>query len=289
MSFPSISFIFLIFLIFLPHCSPADRFSFVDYFSSFSGCSPSSSLILHSDQLFYGLTRTGGAGDVGTIFSLNETAGGQVRTVFSFNGNSNSRPFQSLFSHSNGFLYGFTEISPAIFKFSPSNPGSIIFLSQLSSRPATSLISSSNSQLLFGALEKRIFSLDPATDSVVEFSSSNFPGFSISSLIDFGSGILLGACSEDFSTGAGNIFTYTIAANSFEIVYQFSGNDNSGGSAPFSLLRVPSSSTVFGLTAKSNLGTGAIFSYSHLTRNISVLYSFPGSGSGAQIPSGNLL
>ena len=58
------------------------------------------------DGNFYGVSSKGGSGGVGTIFQL--TPGGQVTSLFSFNGTNGSGPGFSLVEAKNGTLWGTT-------------------------------------------------------------------------------------------------------------------------------------------------------------------------------------
>jgi uncharacterized repeat protein (TIGR03803 family) len=104
-----------------------NTFSLRHSFDGTNGASPRGSLLRASNGLFYGLTRTGGANDQGTLFSFNPS--GNIYTVLhSFadaDGNRNgANPNGSLAEYADGVLYGLTAAGGAfghgtVFSFNP--------------------------------------------------------------------------------------------------------------------------------------------------------------------------
>ena len=70
------------------------------------GSEPTGALAFSGNTL-YGVTRTGGASNHGTIFRI--TTAGNFTSLHDFTGTNGSRPAGGLFLHSNGLLYGTTE------------------------------------------------------------------------------------------------------------------------------------------------------------------------------------
>jgi len=74
--------------------------------SGFDGREPAAALIQAADGNFYGTTKTGGAGDYGTVFKMD--AAGNVTTLHSFASTDGADPLGALIQTADGTFYGTT-------------------------------------------------------------------------------------------------------------------------------------------------------------------------------------
>jgi uncharacterized repeat protein (TIGR03803 family) len=92
-------------------------------FDGTNGAEPFAGLVQAANGDFYGVTLTGGTGNVGTVFKI--TMSGKLTTLFNFNGTDGNGPTGTLIQASDGNFYGTTQSGGSldqgtVFKMTPS-------------------------------------------------------------------------------------------------------------------------------------------------------------------------
>jgi uncharacterized repeat protein (TIGR03803 family) len=131
---------------------PAQTFTTIYNFCSQTNCtdgsSPWAGLIQATDGDLYGTTVLTGAYGLGTVFKV--TVGGNLTTLFSFDGEDGSLPYGGLVQDSNGSFYGTTVVGPyssgTVFKIAPSGNLTALFSFDVTdgTEPYAALVQDSN-------------------------------------------------------------------------------------------------------------------------------------------------
>ncbi|MEA2571377.1 MAG: hypothetical protein QOI24_3378 [Acidobacteriota bacterium] len=95
-------------------------------FDGTNGATPSGPLMLSGSSL-YGVTRTGGANDLGTVYKIDQSSGA-LTTVVTFNGSNGYYPNGGL-TASGSYLYGLTINGSSLFRLDPASNAYMIFSS----------------------------------------------------------------------------------------------------------------------------------------------------------------
>jgi len=221
-------------------------------FSNSDGAGPVGGLLLPGGNTLYGVTRSGGTYNAGTLFSYN-IDNGNFTTLYQFGfGADGVMPTGTLIQASNGLLYGMT------------NGGGVRSLGT-------------------------IFSYDLSSNT---FNTCyNFAGTVYSdgqgpsgSLLQAGNGLLYGITGIGGPLNMGTLFSYNIATATEKVLHNF---DTVGGSNPVGTLIQASDNLLYGLTTSGGtFGGGVIFSYSPADSLYLFHHDF---GTDGQDPAGSLV
>ncbi len=231
--------------------SEAVLYSFKD---SADGGLPHGSLIQANDYLLYGTTTSGGAHNMGTIFSYNISTDVQV-VSHSFSNNSDGQtPEGSLIQATDSFLYGMAHYGGLYAK-------GIIF----------------NYNIFTGAY--RILH---------SFRGNDDGQYPTGSLLKANNGMIYGMTPGGGTVNQGVIFSYSILTDTISVIHNF-GIDSDGAFPYGSLIQVEDS-LLYGITSlggANNIGT--VFSYNINTSNEKVLTSFNGQNGNCAGWNGDLM
>lgn len=220
-----------------------------------NGSNPWGSLIQASDGKFYGMTRQGGANNMGVIFQYNPITSTYSKK-FDFDGAINGGyPYGLLIQASDGKLYGMTR-----------NGGSGIGVGVL-------------------------FQYDPATSTYTKkFDFGGANGYSpFGSLIQASDGMLYGMTSQGgnlINSGKGVLFQYNLATSNYTKKVVF---DSINGESPLGNLIQGSDGMLYGMTAGGGADSGGvIFQYDPSTSSYTKKFDFD-TGANGNTPMGSLL
>ncbi len=230
--------------------NPATRaFVTVVEFSGADGANPQASLVSDGAGLLWGTTARGGASDLGTVFSVNETTGA-LTTKVNFTGTTGqaigSQPKGALWCDGSGVFWGTTSAGGAldlgtIFKFDPAaNGGTFI--------------------------------------SVAEFSGTNgtSPGAAPdAALVDAGGGILWSTTERGGTSDLGTVFKFNTGTSGISTVVNFAG---ANGQNPKGRLHHDGLGFFYGTTSgggTSNQGT--VFKVNAATSELTMLADLTGT------------
>ncbi len=230
--FSLIGFCFL----FLPILSSAQYTKLLDFGSTSKGTNPYSAPI--SDGTFlYGMTTSGGANNLGTIYKI-KTDGTGFSKLLDFDGNNGSNPYGSLYSDGT-FLYGTT------YSGGTNSQGTIFKLKT------------------DGSGYTKLF----------DFAYATTGGFPYGSLISDGT-FLYGTTSQGGSKTYGTVFKIKTDGSGFLKLLEFDGTTNGG--LPYGSL-YSDGTFLYGTTSGQYLSFGTIFKVQTDGTNASTIYQFTGS------------
>ncbi len=211
----------------------------VEFTGESNGSYGSSSLIIGSDGLLYGMTKNGGTNDMGTIFSIH-TDGSGYDKLLDFDGNNGALPQGSLVeSATDGYLYGMT------YQGGASGLG-VVFKIKKDGTNYTRLLD-------FDGIK----GANPMLGPLLEFQTGNFIGMTY-----------IGGPSY-----AGTIFTIS-STGSYHLVKDF---PQPAGS-PMVLVSNPGNTALYGVASSGGaFGNGAIFKAQPDGSNYSVITDIPGT------------
>jgi len=238
-------------LIFSYNISTSTYTDLYDFNSGVTGKYPNGSLFAIGNVL-YGMTSSGGTGNVGNIFSYTILTS-TYTNLYSFTLATGGYPYASLVSDGS-ILYGMTNGGGAhgvgvIFSFNPT--GNVY-----------------NDLLDFNGTS-------------IPYGSNPFYG-----QLTLYNNILYGMIPTGGTSNLGLIFSYNPSTTAYTDLYNF--NSGIGGEYPYGSLLL-SGNTFFGMTQSGGtLGIGNIFSFNILTNTYSNLFSFT-SGVNGKIPYGSLI
>lgn len=238
------------------------------------GADPNSGLVVdHSGNLF-GTTTGGGTSGLGTVFKLFAPAGGTgvytEQILHSFTGGADgATPYANIaFSNASGseVLFGTTTAGGT------GSSGTVFMMQATGSSPAYKTIYSFSGGA-DGATPYAPVTVGPTGNL---FGTTFFGGESVSGTGSFGVIYELTP-----PTGSATAYTQTV-------LHTFNGAD---GANPSGGLVTDTAGGLYGTTAGGVVGFGNVFelSYSSKTYNLSVLYTFPGTGGDGQAPLGSVL
>lgn len=260
-------------------------------FGDTSGSTPQGSLILASDNKFYGMTSRGGLNDDGIIFQFNPAT--KIFTKkFDFNQKDSStgaRPNGSLLQGQDGKFYGMTEFGGnknkgVLFQYNMSTntfTKKIDFDSTNSgSAPLGSLIQLADGRM-YGLSSKGgsnnlgvIFLYNPTTNAISRRASFNGTALGTSphgDLLLANDGLLYGLCTGGGTNNAGVLFSFNPSND--KLIKEISFNSSTTGEFPEGSLIQDSDGKIYGFTnSGGNNGDGTLFQYiistGSLTTNI---------------------
>jgi uncharacterized repeat protein (TIGR03803 family) len=222
-----------------------------DFTGIANGAYPNGSLLLSSNGKFYGMTRQGGTGSIGTLFEYDPSANSLTKR-FDFDGQHGSTPYGSLVTGANGKLYGMT------------NGGTVGF----------------------GTL----FEFDQVTNTLtkkIDFSSLPQGGNPTGGLIQASNGKFYGLTTTGGAFGSGVLFEYDSGTTVITPKVHFDGVNN--GANPEASLRTGPDGKLYGLTSQGGAwDNGVLFAFDPLNGTYSKKVDFDGPTKGS-LPQGNLL
>ena len=254
----------------------------------------------------YGMTRLGGANNLGTIFKT-DANGANCTILKDLVTTDGTQPQGALLQASDGKLYGLTSAGGAsfsygtIFQFDPTTNNytkKVNFNSTNGDGPKGSLIQATDGKLygmtFYGGTNDLgvIFQYDPSTNALVkkiDFSATlgNSPA---GSLIQATDGNMYGMTSVGGTNNLGVLFQYNPTTNAYTKKIDFSGTTN--GSGPVGSLIQASDGKLYGMTKLGGANnSGIIFQYDPTTSVFIKKIDLTGS-SGAAIghwPTGSLI
>jgi uncharacterized repeat protein (TIGR03803 family) len=274
--------------------------SLLDFSGTSDGAGPNGSLIF-SGSLLYGMTKMGGANNMGCIFKI-KTDGTGYSKMFDFSGLTNGKyPLGSLMLSGN-FLYGMTSeggnagkgcifkisivnsVFTKLFDFSGTSDGST---------PFGSLVMSGNvlyGMTVFGGGNNKgcIFKINTDGSGFThlhEFSGMTDGEMPYGSLILSGN-ILYGMTIEGGANNEGCIFSINTDGSGYSIIFDFNDKMNGAYFPGGSLTLIEN--ILFGMTTVGGTyGYGSIFQFDAAHDGCSRLLDFNGAGNGND-PHGDL-
>lgn len=210
-------------------------------------------LLEATNGFLYGMTNSGGANDLGVLFSINPVTY-KVTKEFDFDGTNNgSRPYGNLIEANNGKLYGMT------YQGGTNNHGVIFEYNPL----------------------------DKVFNKLVDFNNSTIGGFARGSLMQSSNGKLYGLTTSGGANSSGVLFEYEITTNTYIKKIDFNGTNGSG---PNGSLIEASNGKFYGLTSSGGANSrGTLFEYDYATNGLTVKRSFSSSFNGYYNPRGSLI
>lgn len=281
------------------------------------GYGPGSNLTLASNNKLYGVTRYGGASEIGSLFEYDPLSN-ISSLLYGFNYNSGHYPYGSLLEASDGKLYGITNktvygnvdsfnsmfysfdittnIYSPIFKFNSSKDGA---------GPDGSLTYSENHQKFYGLTFRggvndtgAIFEFNPVNNlyarlhSFDEVNNNELGIAPRASLLEASNGKLYGTAYRGGNNNLGVFFEFDLSSNTYSKKHDFS--DELGGTPLGDLLQA-SNNKIYGMTSvggegvfmEINAPAGTIFEYDINSNQYAKIHDF-NLESGA-FPNGGLI
>jgi uncharacterized repeat protein (TIGR03803 family) len=262
-------------------------------------------LSIHSySQEFWGMTSSGGAYGLGTLFKA-DTGCTNTQVKYSFVSNiPGSTPDGDLVQASNGKFYGMTSSGGSnstgiLFEYDPTSgvyTKKFEFNGANGANPNGSLVQGANGKLygmtpLGGANNMGVlFSYDPVTslyNRLINFSGSANGANPMGSLIQASTGKLYGMTSAGGANGLGILFSYDPATGIFIDKIDFAGVAN--GSVPNGSLVQAFNGKLYGLTSTGGIkNDGVLFSYDTTAGTLTKMIDFDSIPKGCN-PNGALV
>ncbi len=272
-----------------------------DFSGIATGGTPPNSLIQATDGKLYGMTNTGGANGIGTLFQFDPATLGFLNK-FDFTGIDGDSPSGSLMQASDGKLYGMTEIGGAnasgvVFQYDPFTSAYIKkFDFGVVANPFGSLVQATDNKL-YGMTQTgganalgTIFQYDPATNiyiDKIDFSGAATGDTPLGSLIQATDGTLYGMTSAGGANGFGVLFQYNPLTNILIDKFDFSGI--ASGDTPLGSLVQAIDGTLYGVTSAGGANAfGTLFQFNPVTNVFTNKFDFNGAISG-NTPFGSLI
>jgi uncharacterized repeat protein (TIGR03803 family) len=278
----------------------------IDFKETESGCKPQGSLIQADNGKIYGMTKEGGANNLGVLFELDPTTNTYSKKL-DFNGTENGRnPYGSLIQTTNGKLYGSTSLggeydSGVLFEWDPATDTYTKRLDfngpENGSWPSGSLIQADNGKL-YGITshggtnnEGVLFEWDPATNTYtkkLDFNQNESGYCPSGSLIQTDNGKLYGFVHQDGETFIRKLlFEWDPATNIYTKKYFFDYAIK--GVEPTGFLIQADNGKLYGLTSDGGLcNYGVLFEWDPATDTYTKKIDFNWAEDGAN-PEGSLI
>ena len=249
-------------------------------FSSTDGTNPQSGLLLASNALLYGMTKSGGANGFGVLFEYDPVNDVFTKTI-DFTSGTGTNPVGNLMQAANGKLYGMTSAGGAngggtLFEYAITGTGTPnkMFDFSAGSSPFGDLVEASDGNLYgmtqFGGANSVgvLFKYTPGLTSIVikiDFATTN-GAYPYGSLILAANGKLYGMTSFGGTNGQGILFDYNVSTGI--LTKQIDFNNSTNGAAPLSKLFQASNGFLYGTTFNGGAtNEGILFEY-HIVGNI---------------------
>lgn len=283
-------------------------------FGGLNGGNPYGDLMQASNGKLYGMTSTGGANSLGTMFSFDLVSNAFVK-LYDFDSIHGANPNGGLTQYNNTTLYGLTSFGGndnfgTIFSFNLTNntltkQGD--FYLSTGAIPNGSLLKASNGKLYgttnyggaYDGFNGTLFSYDPATSSKVklfDFNNAVYtqgePFSPVGSLVQGSNGKLYGATLRGgiyFTYDGGSIFSFDLTNNTPTFTFPFSDKDGIDGIQPNGSLIQDANGKFYGTTVGggSPLNFGAIYSFDPVSMTYTKLNTYT-TNTGMQ-PTGGLV
>ena len=223
----------------------------LDFSGAANGESPCGSLIQASNGKLYGMTSSGGTGNLGVLFEYDYATSTYTKKI-DFAGTTNgASPEGSLIQASNGKLYGMTRgggsgSNGVLFEYDPATSTftkKIDFTGSNGRWPFGTLIQASNGKLYgmtyFGGTSDFgiFFEYDPVTSSsikLIDFSGTLNGKYPYGSLIQASNGKLYGMTEQGGANNLGALFEYDLTSGTYSKKLDF--NTNNGKTPHYSNL-----------------------------------------------------
>ena len=263
-------------------------------------------IFISAQTQFFGLTRLGGANNLGTVFKTDANGANCVilKDLIPTDG---TQPQGALLQASDGKLYGLTSAGGAsfsygtIFQFDPTTniyTKKVNFNSTNGDGPKGSLIQATDGKLygmtFYGGTNDLgvIFQYNPLTNTLtkkIDFSPTigNSPA---GSLIQATDGNMYGMTSVGGANNLGVLFQYNPTTNTYTKKVDFAGATN--GSGPVGSLIQASDGKLYGMTKLGGANnSGIIFQYDPITSSFVKKIDFTGTSGVAigHMPTGSLM
>ena len=225
-------------------------YSFCSQTNCTDGSYPEAGLALGSDGLFYGVTRTGGANNLGTVFSV--TTSGALSTLYSFAGIDGSDPFGTLVQATDGDFYGTTMAGGPGYSSQSSGSGTVF---KISTTGALSTLYNFCSQT------NCVDGLSPEA-GLVQASDGNFYGTTTA-----GGSYLKAPCNAN--KGCGTVFKIT-SGGALTVLHSFKSSD---GRLPMGGLLQAKDGNLYGTTSQGGKAGGTVFEIT-LSGTLTTLHKF---------------
>jgi uncharacterized repeat protein (TIGR03803 family) len=212
-------------------------------FDNANGRDPQGSLLLASNNKFYGMTNSGGANGDGVIFEY-DPASNTLTKKIDFEYNTGSEPYGDLIQATNGKLYGMTReggdngnASGTLFEYdivTNTMTPRINFSALNGENPEGNLVQAPNGKLYgmttYGGASSDgvLFEFDPATNiytKKLDFGGTTFGSQPSGSLAVSPNGKLYGGTNYGGANGRGILFEYDPATNTFTKKLDFNGTN----------------------------------------------------------------
>jgi uncharacterized repeat protein (TIGR03803 family) len=299
--------------VFLPACFCAAQTNVSEFVvHSFAGpptegVTPEPALVQAADGNFYGVTYTGGANNLGTVFKMTPT--GTLTTLYSFTGSTDgSKPFRGLVQGGDGNFYGITSQNGGtsacgngsstgcgtIFKITPAGKLTTLYTFQSGTDAAgsdASLVLGSDGNF-YGTLyytptsEGSIFQVTPAGVFTTVYGITNAEvdgGYIQAGLVEGSPGLFYGAVTEGGTDDSGVVFSVS-SGGAYSLLADFGDLTSPSAEYPASSLVEGADGNFYGVTS---LGTYLpVFFQVSSAGELNVTYQFPLSGNLVPDPSG---
>jgi uncharacterized repeat protein (TIGR03803 family) len=214
----------------------------VDFDYNSNGSEPQGSLVLASNNKFYGMTNSGSTGD-GVIFEYDPTTNNLIKKI-DFTYNTGSEPYGDLIQATNGKLYGMTReggdngnASGTLFEYDIATntmTPRVNFSALNGENPEGNLVQVPSGKLYgmtrYGGINGNgiLFEFDPTTNTYlkkIDFGGPNFGSEPSGSLALSPNGKLYGGTNYGGANGRGVIFEYDPATSTFNKKLDFNGTN----------------------------------------------------------------
>jgi uncharacterized repeat protein (TIGR03803 family) len=277
----------------------------LDFAGAINGSNSEGSPMQASDGKLYGMTRYGGANNVGVLFQY-DLATSTYTKKFDFAGVTNGvNPFGSLMQANDGKLYGMTyqggsSNTGVLYQYDPATSNytkKLDFAGATNgANPKGSLIQASDGKF-YGMTSGGgannlgvLFQYDPATSNYtkkLDFAGATNGANPKGSLMQASDGKLYGMTSTGGTNNMGVLFQYDPATSTYAKTFDFAGATN--GTTPAGSLIQASDGKLYGMTYGGGVnGNGVLFQYDPATSTYIKKLDFDGFTYGSY-PNGSLI
>ena len=275
-----------------------------DFNSTPNGSTPYGSLMQATDGELYGMTKIGGANNMGVLFQL-DTATNILTKKFDFDSLSGYNPRGALIQATDGKLYGMTNLGGTknfgtLFQYDPVTNTFIkkndFDSTTTGSYPYGSLVQATDGNL-YGMASSGgvnnlgvIFQYNPSNDTIIkkyDFDGAAHGMAPFGSFVQATDGNLYGMTNSGGANSAGIIFQYNPSTDTFTKKYDFDGTAH--GSEPYGSLTQATDGKLYGMTSTGGShNDGVLFQYDFSSNTFAKKIDFDGTSHGAN-PWGTLL